>query len=83
ESVKVQQWRLPCHWGVRAPYLRAVVKLGLRGIGRCGMGRAARRREMLLAASAGAGDGGVVAGAAAGGALRATDAHGTPPLAWP
>lgn len=60
---------------------RAVVKLGLRGVGRCRMGRAARRREMLLAAPAGVGDGGVVAGAAAGGALRATDAHGTPPLA--
>lgn len=51
------------------------------------MGRAARRREMLLAATAGVGDGGVVEGAAAGSALRATDAHGTPPLvlalAWP
>lgn len=45
------------------------------------MGRAARRREMLLAAPAGAGDGGVVAAAAADGALRATDAHGTLPLA--
>ncbi|CAG9570216.1 unnamed protein product [Danaus chrysippus] len=50
-------------------------------IGRCRMGRAARRREMLLAAPAGVGDGGVVAAAAADGALRATDAHGTLPLA--